>query len=225
VRFQFGDVVVDDAARQVLRDGAAVHVSPKAFDLLVALIRERPRVLIKEDLHARLWPSTFVSDASLAMLVAEVRAALGENAKAPRAIRTVHRHGYAFQAEAQELPDTGASEPEPAAGAPATSYWIVVASGQIPLLAGENIVGRDPHARIWIDAPSVSRRHACIRVEGGRVTVDDLGSKNGTRVGDAPVTVATPIADGAQLRFGSVAAEFRALTADPTRTEGSSRWR
>ena len=215
MRFQFGDFVVDEAARQLLRAGAAVRVSPKAFDLLAALVRERPRVLTKADLHARLWPDTFVSDASLAMLVAEVRAALGESARDARAVRTVHRHGYAFQAEAQELGGDFA----------ATGFWLATPSGQIPLLAGENIVGRDPASRVWIDAPSVSRRHACIRIEGDRVTVEDLGSKNGTRAGDVPVAAPVPIADSADLRFGSVRATFRAVAADPTRTEGRSKWR
>ncbi len=191
--------MIDDAARQLLREGAAVHVSPKAFDLLVTLVRERPRVLTKEDLHARLWPDTFVSDASLAMLVAEVRAALGESARQPRAVRTVHRRGYAFQSEAQELQSPQASPPvagaAPALGAATTSYWLIVSSGQIPLLPGENIVGRDPRARVWLDAPSVSRRHACLRVEGERVTLEDVGSKNGTRARDVAVTAPTPIAD------------------------------
>jgi len=154
-----------------------------------------------------------------------VRAALGESAKEPRAVRTVHRRGYAFQAAAQELADGETAAAGTGTGEADTSCWLVWSSGQVPLLSGENVVGRDPHARVWIDAPSVSRRHACIRVEGARVTIEDLGSKNGTRVGDAPVTAATSIADGAALRFGSVPAEFRARSADPTRTEGRSRWR
>ena len=123
MRFEFDDVVVDAGSRQVLRAGAPVHVSPKAFDLLVALIRERPKVLSKEDLHARLWPNTFVSDTSLAMLVAEVRAALGESAREPRAVRTVHRHGYAFQADAREVRQT------PGGAAAGRGRWV---SGWMP---------------------------------------------------------------------------------------------
>jgi DNA-binding winged helix-turn-helix (wHTH) protein len=208
---QIGDFIVDDDARQVLRGRAVVHLSPKAFDLLVALIRARPRALSKADLQARLWPNTFVSDASLAMLVSEVRAALGESARAPQCVRTVHRHGYAFQGEAREI--------SPTAGGTTMGYWMVTSSREIPLVAGENIVGRDPKARVWLDWPSVSRSHARVCVEGDRVTVEDLGSKNGTRVRGARVTAVTPLEDGDQLRFGSVNVTFRASAADLTRSE------
>ena len=219
MRFSFGDVVVDVDSRQVLRDGAPVHVSPKAFDLLVALIRERPKVLSKEDLHARLWPNTFVSDTSLAMLVAEVRAALGESAREPRAVRTVHRHGYAFQADAREARQTPGGA---AAGRGEMGFWLDAGPRQVPLVPGENVVGRDPSARVWLDSPSVSRRHARILVEGRRAMLEDLGSKNGTRVGNARVTAPSPLADGDELTFGSVVVTFRAWAADPTITEGGA---
>jgi len=210
MRFEFGAFTVDGDARQVLRDGAAVHLSPKAFDLLVTLVRERPKALAKADLHARLWPKTFVSDASLAMLVAEVRAALGETARQARCVRTVHRHGYAFQATVREVPTDARAD---------TGYWLVTPSSQVALVPGDNIVGRDPGARVWLDAPSVSRRHACIRIGRDLVTLEDLGSKNSTHANGARVTTITPLEDGADLRFGSVHVTFRAWSADLTRSE------
>jgi DNA-binding winged helix-turn-helix (wHTH) protein len=223
LRFQFTDFVVDESTRQVLRGGTDVHVSPKAFDLLMTLIRERPRVLSKEDLHARLWPKTFVSDASLAMLVAEVRVALGESAREPRAIRTVHRHGYAFRGIAREIPPAvPMTDAAPAAAGAGTACCLVAASRQIPLHPGDNLVGRDRDAHVWLDSPSVSRRHARIRVEGDRVTLEDLASKNGTRVRNTRVTAVTPLTDGDELRFGSVDVTFRAWAADPTLSEAGS---
>lgn len=216
VRFQFGAFTVDDEARQVLRHGVAAHLSPKAFDLLVALIRERPKALAKADLHARLWPKTFVSDASLAMLVAELRAALGENARQAGCVRTVHRHGYAFQATVREV---SAGAPISGAG---IGYWLVTPSRQIALMPGDNIVGRDPEARVWLHAPGVSRRHACIHVERDVVTLEDLGSKNSTHANGSRVTTIVAIKDGADLRFGSVNVTFRAWSAEPTRSEADS---
>jgi DNA-binding winged helix-turn-helix (wHTH) protein len=219
MRAQFGEFIADDGTRQLLRGGVAIHLSPKAFDLLMTLVRERPKALSKEDLHARLWPKTFVSDASLAMLVAEVRAALGESAREPRWLRTVHRHGYAFQGDARELPASGVSA---APGGAAIGYWLVTGSRQVPLLPGENIVGRDPKAQVWLDSPSVSRQHACIRIRGDVATLEDLGSKNGTFAGDQRVARARDLGDGDELRFGSVGATFRAWAAEPTRTEGDA---
>lgn len=216
---------MDDGTRQLLRGGAAVHLSPKAFDLLVMLIRERPKALSKEDLHARLWPKTFVSDASLAMLVAEVRAALGETARQPSAIRTLHRHGYAFQAAAQDVPAVApaGTGTQPAEGGDAMGYWLVSDGRHVALAPGENIIGRDPKARVWLDSPSVSRRHARIRMDAGRAILEDLESKNGTFVGDRRVAgTGVPLEDGDELRFGSVSATFRAWAAEPTRTEGDA---
>ena len=218
MRFQFDDFTVDVGARQLLRDGEALHVSPKAFDLLVTLLRERPRALPKADLHARLWPKTFVSDASLAMLVAEVRAVLGESARHPRFVRTVHRHGYAFQGSAHEVSSPRADTAGKPAG-DAVGYWLITVSGHVLLLPGDNIIGRDPNARARLDAASVSRRHACIRVDGDRVTLEDLGSKNKTLANGTPVTTVTPLEDGDELRFGSEHARFRCYAVDPTRSE------
>src|SRR5882757_9284933 len=62
VRTRFGRFTVDSDTRQLLRDGADIHLSPKAFDLLWALIQNRPKVIDKTELHARIWPHTYVSD-------------------------------------------------------------------------------------------------------------------------------------------------------------------
>jgi DNA-binding winged helix-turn-helix (wHTH) protein len=216
MRFQFGTFTVEDDTRQLLREDTAVHLSPKAFDLLITLIRERPRALPKADLHARVWPDTFVSDASLAMLVAEVRSALGESAREPRFLRTVHRHGYAFQGEAIEV-EPGAIDTHRATG-----YWLVTSSRQIALLPGDNVVGRDPEVRIWLDEPSVSRRHALIRVGVDQITIEDLQSKNGTHVRETRVIAPTALKDGDELRFGSVVVRIRAWTSERTRTEADT---
>ncbi len=224
MRFEFGDFVVDDGTRQLTRSGAVVPIAPKAFDLLITLISERPRVLPKEDLHARLWPKTFVSDASLATVVTELRAALGERASHAVFVRTVHRHGYAFQGGARELPSGDPERETPAERAPeaAMDYWLVTAAHDVALLSGDNIVGRDPKARVWLDAPSVSRHHARIRIQGGDVSLVDLGSKNGTHVGESRVTGVTRLHDGDIVRFGSISVTFRAWAAEPTRTDGGA---
>ena len=73
----------------------------------------------KTDLHQRLWPDTYVSDANLTNLVADLRDALGDDAKNPRVIRTVQRFGYAFEAEA-------ASEPESPPGVDSDSVYRLV---------------------------------------------------------------------------------------------------
>src|SRR5688500_2128967 len=102
MQMRFGEFTLDTESRLLRRGDAERHLSPKAFDLLQLLLTNRPRALSKSELHERLWPSTFVSDATLTSLVAEVRAALGEHAQDGRNIRTVHRFGYAFNGTATD---------------------------------------------------------------------------------------------------------------------------
>jgi DNA-binding response OmpR family regulator len=59
---RFGDVLIDTEGRQLWRNGASVHVSLKAFDLLSLLIRHRPVAISKSDIQEHLWPSTFVTE-------------------------------------------------------------------------------------------------------------------------------------------------------------------
>jgi DNA-binding winged helix-turn-helix (wHTH) protein/Flp pilus assembly protein TadD len=103
MRLSFGDCTFDSASRTLQRVGEHVRISGKAFQLLELLLAARPNPIAKEELFARLWPDTFVSDANLASLIKEIRAAIGDDAKAPRYIRTVHRFGYAFSGDATEL--------------------------------------------------------------------------------------------------------------------------
>lgn len=109
MQLSFGDCVFDQGARTLTRGGRPVEIAPKAYDLLVALLDHRPRPLSKVELHERLWPKTFVSDASLARLVSELRKALGDDARSPRLVRTVHRYGYAFCAPVRGLSDEGSA--------------------------------------------------------------------------------------------------------------------
>src|SRR5262249_40279622 len=150
----------------------SVPLAPKAFQLLEALIQARPKALSKSQLHEALWPDTFVADANLANLVADLREALGDDAKSPQIIRTVQRFGYAFQAEASPVPEPG--------DLTASVFRLIFGDREIALVEGGNILGRDRDAVAWIDVYSVSRHHAKIVVSGEHATLEDLGSKNGS---------------------------------------------
>jgi pSer/pThr/pTyr-binding forkhead associated (FHA) protein len=77
------------------------------------------------------------------------------------------------------------------------------------LLEGESVVGRDPHCEVHLDVPGVSRRHARLRAKGTLLTLEDLGSKNGTLIADRRVTAETVLHDRDLLRFGPVAVRYR----------------
>ena len=178
-------------------------MSPKAFDLLLLLVDNRSRAMSKADLLKHLWPSTFVLETNLAGLIAEVRRALGDAADDPRFVRTMHRFGYWFIGSVHGR--DGGEEPVRSAA----RYWLIWETRQVPLTEGDNILGRAPDAAVWIDALGVSRHHARIIIEGGDATVEDLGSKNGTYVGAERVMAPCRLADGDQIRLGSVVITFR----------------
>lgn len=211
MRLRFGDVTFDSAARQLLRGREAVHLSPKAFELLKTLIDHRPRALSKNELHTRLWPSTFVSEANLASLVAEIREALGDVARQPRFIRTVHGFGYAFSGQAS----AGVGHDDRR-----TRFcWLLKDGKRVPLAPGENILGRESDGGgIRIDSPTVSRRHARISVSAGGASVEDLDSKNGTYLRGESVTTAVALNDGDEIRVGGVVLRFRMTSGSRTVT-------
>src|SRR3954470_8714297 len=96
VKICFGPFTLDLDTRQLTQAGREIHLEPKAFELLAILVLDRPKVLSKTDLLQRLWRDTVVEEANLSNLVAVIRAALGDHARAPMYVRTVHGFGYAF---------------------------------------------------------------------------------------------------------------------------------
>src|SRR4029450_8221386 len=100
--WRFGDFTLDGERRQLLRAGTPLSLEPKAYELLGLLLARQPRALSKDQIHGVLWAGTFVSESALAGLVADLRSVLGDDARRPRFIRTVHCYGYAFCGEARE---------------------------------------------------------------------------------------------------------------------------
>ena len=188
-----------DSERRELLDGKnPVHLGPQAFRLLEILIANRPRALRKRQLYESIWENTFVDESNLAGLVNELRAALGDRARKPRFIRTVHGFGYAFCGELKtEAP-------------PSSRVGSVVFRGrEFPLQEGENVLGRDAHADVLIDDTTVSRKHAAITIREGAVTVEDLSSKNGTFLDSVRLTGPVSIHDGQTIVLGDASVLFR----------------
>lgn len=212
---RFGEFALDEERRQLTRAGTSIHLTPKAFDLLLFLASKAPRVVSKAELHERLWPGTFVSDATLVGVVKEVRRALNDrDANAP-ILRTIHRVGYAF------CPKPDGIEP---AALPRVWHWLVVRGRRFALAEGENVIGRDPNSQVWLDESGVSRRHARVVIDRDGAKLEDLGSKNGTMVGGAPLQRVVVLRDGDRITFGSIVSVYRTSGAGMS-TETQSRRR
>jgi DNA-binding winged helix-turn-helix (wHTH) protein len=214
VRLLFADNVLDTDARRVARCGCEVHLSPKAFETLALLVEQRGRAVSKKELLDRIWPNVFVSDASLARVVTELRHALGDDPQKPAIIRTVHGYGYAFEAVV--------TEDETHRRGPATgsnvSCVLVSHRRVFPLAEGEHIVGREPAVSVWLDSPRVSWRHARVIVNGQGATIEDLVSKNGTYVNGERISQPANLQPGHEIRIGPFTLVFR-LAGGPSSTE------
>ena len=187
-------IVVDVGARLVRREGIEVQLAPKAFELLLMLVRNKPNAVPHEQLHAALWPGVHVSETSLAALVTQLRKALGDRSGDGRVIRTLHRVGYAFIGDAIVAGHT------PVAGPVCRLIWH---GESIDVPAGRSVIGRDRGCAVQIDADSVSRHHARLNVDGRDVSIEDLGSKNGTWVAGERIRGTVWLTDGICFRLGS----------------------
>jgi len=193
VRVRFGEFVFDSGTRELSRSGEAQPLSPKAFELLGVLLECRPEAQSRKQLHERLWSDTFVSQASLTLLVSELRKALGDD---------------------EALPASPSISP--------AGCWLVWGDQEIALCEGEHLLGRDPDVLVRISSPKVSRHHARIVVRDGRAVLEDLGSKNGTYLGGSRIEEPSELVDRSEIWIGSEVLTFRAVPATLT-TETATR--
>ncbi|MGC9946573.1 MAG: winged helix-turn-helix domain-containing protein [Bryobacteraceae bacterium] len=107
--YEFGPFRADGLRRLLFRDGQPVPLTSKAFDTLLVLIRNRDRVLEKDELLKTIWPNSFVEEANLAQNVSSLRKALGEVPGEHRYIATIPGRGYRFVADVTQF---GAVETE-----------------------------------------------------------------------------------------------------------------
>lgn len=212
MRYRFAEFLLDTRTRQLLKGGREVHLSPKAYELLLLLIEGRSRALSKAELQDRLWPATFVGETNLATLVAEIRRGLDESAQGARIVRTIHRFGYRFVAEVNQEAARGDTIH------PAAEMYLITHDQQYPLAEGEALIGRARDAAIRLDSGGVSRHHARLVVSGAEATLEDLGSKNGTFIDGHPITRPCLLRDRSEIRIGPIVLTFR-VTSPSTATE------
>ena len=103
-RYEFAGFALDVADRRLLDGQRPVPLAPKAFDLLVVLVRQAGRLVTKQDLLDQAWADTHVEEGILSVHVSNLRKALGDHGTDRRFIETVPRSGYRFSAEVTRRP-------------------------------------------------------------------------------------------------------------------------
>jgi TolB-like protein/DNA-binding winged helix-turn-helix (wHTH) protein/cytochrome c-type biogenesis protein CcmH/NrfG len=96
LNFRFANFEIDLARQEMRRTGAIVHVEPQVFDLLVHLIRNRDRIVSKDELFEAIWQGRIVSEATLSSRISAARRALGDSGNDQSFIRTLHKRGFRF---------------------------------------------------------------------------------------------------------------------------------
>jgi len=129
--YEFGPFRIDPIKRLLLRDGEVAPLTPKCFDILLALVENNGKVIEKDDLMKRVWPDSFVEEGNLTYNVSILRKALGERAGEHQYIVTVPGRGYRFVASVSGPPEEGDNSP-----AQNESVTVAVVGEQIPEARG-----------------------------------------------------------------------------------------
>src|SRR5215471_17449373 len=103
VQFKFGDCVLDPERRELSRRAEVVPVGPQVFDLLLHLVRNRDRVVSKDDLLQAVWTGRIVSESTITSHINAVRKAIGDTGEEKRLVRTVARKGFRFVGNVGEI--------------------------------------------------------------------------------------------------------------------------
>jgi DNA-binding winged helix-turn-helix (wHTH) protein len=210
---RFHGFILDEGRRHFGRGDQPVHLTRKAFDFLVVLIAHAPQVVTKADLHRELWCETFVTDATVASVVKELRAAFRDHGCHEPLIRTAHGVGYAFAGTIERRETNRGKQ---------ARCCLIAGSRRVVLAEGDHDIGRDPDAAVWLDSPQVSRRHARITVADDEATLQDLGSKNRTLVNDRRISEPTRLHDGDAVQIGSTVFVFRVMNVSATTETAAS---
>lgn len=101
--YEFGEFRLDPQEKVLTRVGEPVEIAPKAFELLCVLVENQGRLLKKDDLMDKIWADSFVEESNLTFNIRQLRVTLGDDAHAPRYIKTVRGHGYRFIAHVRQI--------------------------------------------------------------------------------------------------------------------------
>jgi len=212
--FRFGEFELDLAAYALRHAGERVKLEKIPMEVLILLVECESALVERRQIQAALWgPDVFVEhDSAINTAVRKVRHALGDDAEEPRFIETVVGKGYRFIAPVERV---GPDSPAPSSGGRRRAfprYCVTRGRQEFILDAGENLLGRDANARVYVDHPSVSRRHARISVGPGPAILEDLKSRNGTFVDGRRLGAPTEIRHGAIIALGPITLTFLVLS-------------
>lgn len=235
--FAMEEWTVDPQRHLVSNGETSVHLEPKAVSVLVCLVEHAGSVVSRRTIIDRVWATEFIADSTLTHTVADIRKALGDDSRSPRFIETIPKKGYRLMPEAHGFiaptAPTKPAAPRPpmvviaggrvraaeAASAGPIEHVLCIADREIPLSRTAVIFGRDQSADVQILEPEVSRNHARLEIARDKVQIEDLGSKNGTRVNDQGIAGRHELSSGDVIEIGATTMTYCHRSDDPTSTQ------
>jgi DNA-binding winged helix-turn-helix (wHTH) protein len=165
LRYAFDDLVLDTDRRELRRGGDLLAVEPLVFDILTLLIRNRERVVSKEELRTEIWGGRIVSESTLTSCMTNVRGAAGDNGSDQRLIKTIARRGFRFvgpvreEAEADKPADPPLTTPFVAAEQPVEAGTSLKANEATPVASA-------PQAQVELPVSAAPTRSRWLIVMG-----------------------------------------------------------
>lgn len=213
--FRFGEFELDGAAYTLSRTGHRIKIEKIPMEVLILLVQRAGILVNRTEIRADLWNSdVFVDqDAAINTAIRKIRRALGDDAEHPRFVETVVGKGYRFVAPvAAQSADVDLKGSDVDAGAVSSdrrhgrlpNYLLTRGKREFFLDKGENLLGRDQEARVHVDHPSVSRRHARVSIDSTSAVLEDLNSRNGTFLDGRRIEAPAEIHHGAIIGLGPI---------------------
>jgi TolB-like protein/Tfp pilus assembly protein PilF len=203
--FRFADFEIDVARHELRRAGAVVHIEPQVFDLIVHLVKNRERIVSKDELIEAIWQGRIISEAALSSRISAARRALGDSGNDQSLIRTLHKRGFRFVGDVEEVAAAAAvaaAEAAPAPPAAKDAPQLVPSTEPLPLPDKPSIavlpfqnMSRDPDQEYFADGLTediitglsrqrwffVIARNSSFTFKGQAVDVRDVAAQLGVR--------------------------------------------
>jgi len=217
MQYLFGSFLLDPDRFELLRDGTPVPIEPQALQLLLHLVRNRSRMVSKDEIVAEIWNGRAISDASISSRVSLARSAIGDDGGRQESIRTVHGRGFRFVAPVEErhgpatvadIAPTGDTAPPPVPAKPSIAV--------LPLRA----IGFPAEHAVVADAMSHDIIQAISRLRW--LTVIARGSSFLFREADPDVTEIAVALNVRYVLLGIIEAEAGRLSATLELTDGAN---
>lgn len=229
--FRFAEFELDVSAYALRRRDESVKLERIPMEVLILLVERAGMLVERSEIQRQLWgPAVFVEHgAAINTAIRKIRYALDDDASRPRFVETVVGKGYKFIGSLERAPSlqngnvagNGDTEVSPRASFQFPRYSITLGKQEFVLHAAETLIGREPSVGIYLDHPSVSRKHARIAIESVGATLSDLGSRNGTFLNGRRVEGAAKIHDNDVIALGPITLIFHVARA-PTSTQSMS---